>query len=110
MQVTDVLRYTIRMVTVTDHPGSETIQELLEEERCARGKENFSQPGIKCLSHHEAYEQLLSTDAPCNSCRGLSQVSVSQTKAFKDCNSTDTANSKVYGSMQTGKFKFWCHT
>lgn len=29
------------MVTVTDHPGSETIQKLLEEDRCARGKEEF---------------------------------------------------------------------
>lgn len=31
VQATDVLRYTMRMVTVTDHPGSETIQKLLEQ-------------------------------------------------------------------------------
>lgn len=67
VQSTDVLRYTMRMVTVTDHPGSKAIQKLLEERR------NSSQPGVKCLSHHEAQEQFLSTSAACcNSCRRLS--------------------------------------
>lgn len=41
VQATDVLRYTMRMVTVTDHPGSEKIQKLLELERCVMGKEEF---------------------------------------------------------------------
>lgn len=40
VQVTDVLRYTMRMVTHRS-PRSETIQRLLEKERCVRGEEEF---------------------------------------------------------------------
>lgn len=117
VQATDVLTYPRRKVIVTDHPGSKTIQKLLEKEGCVSGNKRrnsillqLSQPGIKCLSHHETHKQILSTDTACNPCRALSQVSVSEIKAFKDYNSTDIANSKVYGPMQTGKFKFRHHT
>jgi len=36
----------------------------------------------------------------------FSQMSVSETKAFKDYNTADRAHSTAYWLMQTGKFNF----
>lgn len=37
VQATDVLRYPMRKVIVTDHPGNKTIQKLLEKEGYVSG-------------------------------------------------------------------------
>jgi len=37
VQATDVLRYPMRKIIVTDHPGSKTIQKLLEKAGCVSG-------------------------------------------------------------------------
>lgn len=37
VQATDALRYPMRKVIVTNHPGNKTIQKLLEKEGCVSG-------------------------------------------------------------------------
>lgn len=66
---------------------------------------SFNSVSLTLNACPQAHKQFFSIDAACKPCRGLAQVSLSEIKALKDSNSISTGNSKVYGRMQTGKFK-----